>query len=205
VLVQIGQKPLADFTQPLEMLKDCHRRIEHFLEVLQKAVECFGEGELPEEGRRALVASLDYFAHAAPRHTADEEASLFPRLRQCDSSEARAVLIEVERLEHDHRTCDEAHATVDRSVRRWIASGQIDTSQRAVLRSNLDKLTAIYSAHIHLEERHVFEVASRALGANEIRQIGEEMKQRRSMGHTSPIGHSQRSMPAGKSQAMPRV
>ena len=77
-MVQIGQKPLADFSQPLEMMKDCHRRIEHFLDLLQTVVERFGDGELPEEGRRALEASLNYFAHAAPRHTADEEESLFP-------------------------------------------------------------------------------------------------------------------------------
>jgi hemerythrin-like domain-containing protein len=182
MFVQIGQKPLANFTQPLEMMKDCHRRIEHFLEVLQKVVERFGEGNLPEEGRRALEASLNYFAQAAPRHTADEEVSLFPRLRQSDSSEARAVLAEVVRLEHDHRTCEEEHATVDRLARQWIVSGRIDMAQREVLRSSLAKLAAIYSSHIDVEEHRVFEVASRALLVDEIRQIGEEMKQRRSIG-----------------------
>jgi hemerythrin-like domain-containing protein len=185
MLVQIGQKPLADFTQPLEMMKDCHRRIEHFLEVLQKIVERFGEGDLPEEGRRALEASLNYFVHAAPRHTADEEASLFPRLRQSDSSEARAMLAEVERLEHDHRVCEEGHATVNRLVRQWMASARIEERQRAVLQSNLAKLAEIYAAHIDLEERRVFEVASRTLRAGEIRQIGEEMKQRRSIDQSS--------------------
>lgn len=189
MLVQIGQKPLADFTQPLEMMKDCHRRIEHFLEVLHKVVERFGEGDLPEEGRRALEASLNYFAHSAPRHTADEEASLFPRLRANDSPQARAVLVEVERLEHDHRTCEEEHATVDRLVRQWIVSGRIDMAQREVLRSSLAKLAAIYSAHIHLEEHKVFAVALQALPAGEIRQIGEEMKQRRSIGRSSLASH----------------
>lgn len=34
--VNLGEKPLATFSEPIEMLKDCHRRIEHFLGVLRK-------------------------------------------------------------------------------------------------------------------------------------------------------------------------
>jgi hemerythrin-like domain-containing protein len=180
MFVRLGAKPPADFNQPLEMMKDCHRRIEHFLAVLQKVVDRFGDGQLPEDGRRALSASLNYFAQSAPRHTADEEASLFPRLREIDSAEVRGVLSEVERLETDHRTCEEAHAEVDRLVRKWMAAGRIDESSRANLRSTLAKLAEIYGAHIHLEEERVFEIASRALPAGAIRRIGEEMKQRRS-------------------------
>ncbi len=94
MLLKIGAKPLAGFGEPLEMLKDCHRRIEHFLDVLCKAEQQFGDSELTDEGRRALQAAVNYFADFAPRHTADEEGSLFPRLRRSDSAEARAVLAE---------------------------------------------------------------------------------------------------------------
>jgi hemerythrin-like domain-containing protein len=180
MFVSLGAKPPADFNQPVEIMKDCHRRIEHFLDVLRKVVDRFGDGDLPEEGRRALLASLNYFAQSAPRHTADEEASLFPRLRDIDSVEVRGVLSEIERLESDHRTCEEAHAAVDRLVRQWLSSGRIDEAPRANLRSTLAKLDEIYAAHIRLEEQRVFEVASRALPAGAIRRIGEEMKRRRS-------------------------
>jgi hemerythrin-like domain-containing protein len=54
------------------MLKDCHRRIEHFLEVLRKVERRFVRGELDDQGRRALEAALDYFASFAPRHTAEQ-------------------------------------------------------------------------------------------------------------------------------------
>jgi hemerythrin-like domain-containing protein len=181
MLVTIGQKPLADFTQPLEMMKDCHRRIEYFLDLLSKVEEQCGAGELHDEGRRALKTAVKYFAEFAPRHTADEDASLFPRLRESDSAETRAVLAEVERLERDHRTCEEGHATVDRLVRQWIAWRRLDEAQRAVLKRTIAELAKIYAAHIDLEERRVFEVASRALAPHELRQIGEEMKQRRAV------------------------
>jgi hypothetical protein len=111
--VTIGGKPLAGFDQPIELLKDCHRRVEHFLDVLQKVVALFGEGHLSEEGRRALQTSLDYFEHAAPRHTADEEQSLFPRMRRSSDAQDRAVMAELERLESDHRHAEVCHAQVD--------------------------------------------------------------------------------------------
>ena len=37
---------------------------------------------MTEETRVALESALRYFREAAPKHTADEEESLFPRLRQ---------------------------------------------------------------------------------------------------------------------------
>ena len=49
---------------------------------------------------------------AAPKHTADEEESLFPRLR--DSSDPRAIkaLALVERLERDHGQAEQHHAAI---------------------------------------------------------------------------------------------
>ena len=177
--VQIGDKPLADFSQPIQMLKDCHRRIEHFLAVLKTALARFGEGELTAEGRRALEAALGYFANFAPRHTADEEESLFPRLRRCDGPEASAALAEIKRLEEDHRWSETCHALVDRLVRFWLAAGRLDKAERATLRQALDDLTAVYAGHIRCEEEQVFVLAERLLDSNQLQEIGAEMKRRR--------------------------
>ncbi len=177
--VTIGGKHLAGFDQPIELLKDCHRRIEHFLGVLQQVVELFGDGKLPEEGRRALEASLDYFAHAAPRHTADEEQSLFPRMRRSGDAEARVVMAELERLEADHRRADERHAKVDELGRKWLAEGSIDERNRATMRTLLDELVALYTAHIRLEDERVFEVAMRTLDRRDLGEVGFEMRRRR--------------------------
>lgn len=37
--IQIGAKPDSGFDDPIEMLKDCHRRIENFLRILCVVVE----------------------------------------------------------------------------------------------------------------------------------------------------------------------
>ncbi|HVT29061.1 MAG TPA: hemerythrin domain-containing protein [Lacipirellulaceae bacterium] len=179
--VTLGEKPLADFTEPIEMMKDCHRRIEHFLGVLRKVVAQFGAGQLTEEARRALETSLNYFANSAPRHTADEERSLFPRMRATETAEGREVMEELGRLEQDHRRGEAAHALVDRLVRQWLATGRIDEAKRKNLQQALDELASMYETHIRLEEQRVFALASHMLNAGQIREIGEEMKRRRSL------------------------
>lgn len=180
MVVNLGDKPLAGFSEPIEMLKDCHRRIEHFLGVLRKVEHLYGERELEEDGRRALRAAIDYFASFAPRHTADEEQSLFPRMRRSDAPDAREALAELDRLENDHRRCEVCHSLVDRVVHDWLKTGRLGDMQRDSLRAALDELTIMYAAHIHLEEQRVFAIARRILSSEEIREIGEEMKERRS-------------------------
>ncbi len=177
--VNLGDKPLAGFDEPLAMLKDCHRRIEHFLDVLRKVDAHFGDEELTEEGRRALAVALDYFANSAPRHTADEEHSLFPRLRGNEDVAARAVMADLDRLDQDHRRCEIGHELVDELGRRWMQSGRLEGAERERLRAALADLTHIYAAHIPLEEESVFPIAAEILGAEQIREIGEEMRTRR--------------------------
>ena len=79
--VQIGAKPDSGFDDPIGMLKDCHRRIEHFLDILFLIAECAHARALTGEERSAVQAALQYFHVGGERHNADEEESLFPRLR----------------------------------------------------------------------------------------------------------------------------
>jgi hemerythrin-like domain-containing protein len=184
--VNLGAKPPADFTEPIQMMKDCHRRIEHFLDVLRKVVQQFGEGDLDDEGRRALEASLNYFANFAPRHTADEERSLFPRLRRSESLEARAAMADLDQLERDHRKGESCHALADELARQWLDTGRLDEAPRKILTAALEVLTAMYAEHIRVEEQRVFVVANEVLQAEALREIGDEMRQRRSLTRLSP-------------------
>jgi hemerythrin-like domain-containing protein len=179
--INLGDKPLAGFNEPIEMMKDCHRRIEHFLDVLRKVVRRFSESELNDEGRCALKAALNYFANFAPRHTADEEQSLFPRMRCADDPKARAIMEDLDRLENDHRRCEACHLLVDQMVREWLETGRLDAVQRKRLRTALDELANVYAAHIQMEEQRIFPVASQVLKPEQVRKIGEEMRELRSL------------------------
>jgi len=177
--IRLGGPPLADFNQPLEMLHDCHRRIEHFLDVFKRVAQQFSDSELNEEGRRALEASLTYFSQAAPRHTADEEQSLFPRMRTSADPVVQAALAELDSLEADHRTAEELHEKVDALGRHWLRAGRLTEEEMTRFQAWLDELAAIYAAHIRMEEERVFVMAAQALSAEELQEVGAEMRKRR--------------------------
>jgi hemerythrin-like domain-containing protein len=177
--VIIGETPKSSFTDPIGLLGDCHRRIERFLEVLVRVAGEARGNPLTDEQRTALDSALRYFREAAPKHTADEEDSLFPRLRQSASPEAAAALEEVARLERDHRRADELHAEADRLGQAWLAADSLDPSGAARLAAVLAELSELYTRHIAVEEREVFPAAARALPEAECRAIGVEMAARR--------------------------
>ena len=108
--VQIGAKT-HDFSDPTGLLSDCHRRIEMFLRSLQGAAKII-DLPLTGEARGALESALRYFREAAPKHTKDEEESLFPRLRQIHNPEIENALSALDAIEDDHRRADALHAEV---------------------------------------------------------------------------------------------
>lgn len=55
--LQIGQHPDHGFTEPLGLLSDCHRRIEHFLLVLLTVDRDAAGGQL-EPGLRAELGAV---------------------------------------------------------------------------------------------------------------------------------------------------
>ncbi len=176
--ITIGAKRESDFTDPIGMLGDCHRRIERFLNVLVSVAKENG-GPLDEEQKTALATSLRYFREAAPKHTADEEESLFPRLRQTGEAEAIALLERMESLERDHECASKAHDDVDQMGQRWLDQGSLNSVDAARLVRVLDSLASLYRRHIEIEDSEVFPAASKILSAADRKSVGEEMAGRR--------------------------
>jgi hemerythrin-like domain-containing protein len=183
--IQIGQSPGHDFDEPLGLLSDCHRRIEHFLRVLVVVDQEAAGGPLTPPNRSALEASLRYFATAAPKHTADEEESLFPRLRDSSDPAASAAMILVERLEHDHDEASGHHEAVAVLVQRWLEADCLSPSEAEELRQRLVHLQALYQRHITVEDQELFPAAARVLDRTQLHEIGREMAARRQV--RSPI------------------
>jgi hemerythrin-like domain-containing protein len=177
--LKIGNPLDHGFAEPLGLLSDCHRRIEHFLETFIVLNDRLRGGELSLPNRAALEGAIRYFATAAPKHTADEEESLFPRLRASDDPGARRALGTVARLERDHADADRYHKVVDELARRWLAQGTLDEQDVAVLGDALTALKAIYGEHIGIEDRDLFPAAAQALSPDELKAIGREMAERR--------------------------
>jgi len=177
--VNLGTIGQPDFDQPIELMMDCHRRIEDFLDVLQNVAARYTDQPLDTQGREALETAMNYFRSAAPRHTADEEQSLFPRMREVDSPQVKQAMAEIDRLESDHRKAEAAHARLDELGRQWLADGTLSGDPLAEFRGLLDELATAYGEHIPIEDQSVFVLAKRVLDDEQLQAVGEEMRQRR--------------------------
>ena len=178
--IVIGAKRESDFTDPIGMLGDCHRRIEMFLNVLVRVAEQAHGEALNEEQRGALETALRYFREAAPKHTADEEESLFPRLRQIESADVRALMARIAWLEEEHVCADQNHAEVDNLGKLWLRDGTLPPEQASRLLTLLHQLRDLYRHHIATEDNEVFPTARAALSSADREAIGGEMASRRS-------------------------
>ena len=151
-----------------------------FLRVLQ-AVGDLAVNPLTDETRKSLETALRYFREAAPKHTADEEESLFPRLRQVQTADVRAVLQQLDSLEADHRDVAPLHAMVDRLGEQYLKLGVLTDSQASKFREAVARLMSSYSQHIEMEDGIVFPVAARVLPAADRKAVAREMAERRNI------------------------
>jgi hemerythrin-like domain-containing protein len=179
VPVQIGGKAESDFSSPLGLLSDCHRRIESFLNVLNRVAARAGGRPLSGEERDALEKALQYFRNSAPKHTADEENSLFPRLRALDNPIAQSSLASLTALESDHVAAAADHEVIDSLGRLWLENCILPPAEHDRLNLVLNRLSAMYERHITLEDSELFPLAEKVLRTEDLESIGREMAERR--------------------------
>jgi hemerythrin-like domain-containing protein len=175
--VQIGTKA-HNFSDPTGLLSDCHRRIEMFLSTLE-VVAAVMDRPASEETNRALESALHYFGQAAPKHNADEEDSLFPRLRQIQHADIQSSFSQLERLEEEHRWAAPLHAEVERLGTQYISTGSLSDTEIGNFRSAVTRLASMYKQHIDIEDSVIFPLAERLLPEADKTAIAEEMANRR--------------------------
>ncbi len=174
--VQIGSKPDSGFDDPIGMLKDCHRRIEHFLDILVLVGQKAQGRALDHEEQSAVESALHYFDDAGLRHTMDEEESLFPRLREMGPA---PVLAKVQRLESEHGEAGAIHSQIKKHYAKWIAERSLNTEEWIWLIAITEKLQRLYKEHIQIEENLVFPFAADRLDRTAVAAMGSEFKARR--------------------------
>lgn len=173
--VQIGAAPERGFDDPVGMLKDCHRRIEHFSGLLERVVKAAQGRSLSVLEQQAVETALRYFRQSGPRHNQDEELSLFPRLRGCASAgDAQTISL----LTEQHVEADQKQAQAERLLTRWIETDSLADEETNRLLDCVQSLAAHYLEHIRVEESIIFPLASQ-LDSGTITAIGQEFRERR--------------------------
>jgi len=178
--IVIGARPEAGFLDPVGMLVDCHRRVQRFLgDLASVGAELRGQ-PLRAGERERLVLALRYFRESAPHHTADEEETLFPRLRAIHSQPGLGEALDlVESLERDHRTAAPLHAEVDLMAGRWLDAGTLNDLEVDRMMGAIATMQALYREHIAAEENRLFPIARKVLDADASEACGREMAARR--------------------------
>jgi hemerythrin-like domain-containing protein len=159
------------FDDPLGMLRACHGRIARQLATLERLQRHLPENGCDADARAAARAILRYFDSAAPNHHADEEASLFPRLKTALPGRADALIADLER-EHQALAMNWRRL---RPLLAGIAGGacaNLSPRQVAAVR-------AAYDAHIAKEESALIPLAAGTFDAATLAAIGREMAARR--------------------------
>lgn len=171
-----GKQEGSTLDRPLEHLVACHRRIEDRLAILDRA-----GNHLEHDRAAALEAinnSLAFFETNVARHTADEEESFFPRLRE-RVPEGELTLLA--RLEGDHvmasSLLEDLRSTAIQ-IRTAEAGEDISRVQRTFLETTA-KLTELFRGHIAAEDEELIRLASKVLPEDTLREIAKEMKHRR--------------------------
>lgn len=180
-MFKINQPHIPDFTAPFDLLVHCHQRIETQLETLVRAAEILRSGNSLSSPKAfdAIDAACKHFAVAGAKHTADEEESLFPRLRECGGAAGEEALAAMTELESQHRSAEQMHKQFDEFVLTLPRDGSADSRELDCFSEMAAELSAFYRPHIFMENSLVFPIAGRVLPANEIYNLGEEMRSRR--------------------------
>lgn len=180
------------FAKPLLLLGDCHRRIEKFLDQLIHVTEITGGAPLSDQSRQELDTALRYFNQLPALHNADEEESLFPRLRQIAQGEteiavkACEALAIMNRLESEHVAAEKRHNTIESIGNLWLEKDILPEMEVQLLRKEVLSLRKFYAAHIDLEDSQLFPLAAKLLDQKELESIGREMATRRGEDYDSP-------------------
>ncbi len=175
--VQIGAET-HNFTDPTGLLTDCHRRIVTFLDTLRAVAQVIDRPPT-EDVERALQTALRYFSQAAPKHTADEEESLFPRLRQISHADLTCAFDKLQELEAEHRWANPLHAEVEQLGVKYLSEGSLSKPEAERFRAAIRDLHSMYERHIQLEDNVIFPLAARLLTEQDKSAIAGEMAGRR--------------------------
>jgi hypothetical protein len=192
--LKIGPRLDHGFDKPLELLSDCHRCIEYFLEVLVAITDQVYGGPLTASHRSQLDGALAYCATVAWRDAIrlTKKRAFSPVCAPWTTLRETTHSICSGRLEHDHADADQHHAAVDRLVRQWLTNGWLTASEVDRLRDHLVALQTMYQQHIAIEDRELLPTAGRLLSAEELRDIGREMAAQR-LASASTSTHDRRS------------
>lgn len=171
----------VDFSKPLDILFQCHQKIAANLEALRRAAEALrnpDETPIPDVFD-TINTVFTHFLTAGIKHTADEEQSLFPRMRGYGTQIVSDVFSVVDQLEDQHRRAASIEKSLNQLFIGMLADSELDNNKVELFSDLSESIYDLYRPHIQMENEFVFPAAGRILSPEELFDVGKEMYQRR--------------------------
>lgn len=167
---ELFPQPAPDFSDPLGLIRACHRRMLGHCELLERLAVHLKHSGADQDAMQAARKAHHYFATAAQLHHDDEEQDVFPRVLRSSAEMADVV----HRLRQDHEQIDAAWNDLGPMLADPRHIG--DTEQFAAL---VDRFCTLYREHIKSEEDEFFDRVQHLLNSDELKKIGKSMQERR--------------------------
>ena len=129
----------------LDKLAASHRRHDEHMHALVGATRRVAGGGFTSDDQAAVEDAIDYLLRSAPRHFADEEESLFPRLR----AKRPDLADDLARIATEHREHEAMHM---RLGALWAKASGGDRSAARALDDEAQRLASLYERHVAEED-----------------------------------------------------
>jgi hemerythrin-like domain-containing protein len=173
--IKSARSAASETEDAVSLLLGCHERIRHFTEVGMRLAEA---AHAPAQDRAdAARAVLRYYTIALPLHEADENESVYPRLKE--ALPPGELVLANQRMVDQHADID---ATVAELVPMWERIERDPQSQaefRERLRLRTEHLRSLWNVHLALEEEQIVPAMQRYLAPEQLSGIAQEMRDRR--------------------------
>jgi len=165
---------------PVQHILTCHEQIERRLVTLQNAAMMvgFSEGPMLQDAAAALAYEVEVLEAIDKLHTADEEESLFPRLRanlKDDTSALEPLMLSLE-LQHENEQA--AFTKLKAVVKSIAAAGAQPTDEASMCEDLVSELANVCRPHMALENDSLLPLARKALTPADQTAIVGEMRKR---------------------------
>lgn len=158
--------------QPLEILRNEHGLIRHFLDNLGLALEHIEKGENPP--RQFFDQALHFIKTFTNEfHHIKEEYMMFVRLAQKKDG---AIDAEIDTLRQQHERARNLTAAVSAALNGYVAGRSIPTSH---LVENLGAYIALLRRHMHKEDHVFFPLVERVLSSEDLEALAVEFEKTR--------------------------
>jgi hemerythrin-like domain-containing protein len=173
--IKSGPAAGAETEDAIALLLGCHDRIRHFTEVGARLAQS-PQAPAPDRAEAAR-AVLRYYTVALPLHEADENESVYPRLK---------LALPPGELAQANQQMVEQHAGINFSIAElvpmWQQIERDPQTQNELgerLRLRTEQLRSLWNVHLTLEEEQVIPAMRKYLGAEDLSAIAKEMRDRR--------------------------